>query len=129
MTEGSSVGLRDRFLLQKPWNPREYTRWKRWAKARLLRSNLEAADKGPLLFTFLDGVAQMMFEDIDVDGDIAVEGDEQVIFDLLDQRYLDAEPADRMAEALDAVYDLKWEHNESSTNCGPDAAGVRAGAA
>ena len=37
-------------------------------------------DKGPLLFTFLDGLAQAMFDDVDVDGDLAVEGGEQLIF-------------------------------------------------
>ena len=31
---------------------------------------------------------------------------EHAIFDRLDQRYPDAEPADRMAEALDAFYDI-----------------------
>ena len=36
---------------------REYKRWKQWAKARLIRSNLQAVDKGPLLFTFPHGLA------------------------------------------------------------------------
>ena len=70
----------------------------------------------PLLFALLDGLAQAMFDDMDVDGDLAAEGGEQLIFQRLDQRYPDSEPADRLAEALDAIYDLKWESNKTATN-------------
>ena len=100
---------KDRVFNAETLDPREYKRWRQWAKARLRRSNLAKEDKGPLLFTLLDGVAQSMFENIDIDTELAVENGEQVIFDRLDARYPDLEPADRLSDALDAVYDLKWE--------------------
>ena len=115
-SDSTGGGLKGRIFTADTLDPREYKRWKQWAKARLLRSNLQAVDKGPLLFTFLDGLAQAMFDDIDVDGYLAVKGGEQLMFQRLEQRYPDSEPADRLAEALDAIYDLKWENNETATN-------------
>ena len=51
----AEVTTKDRVFTAETLDPREYKRWKQWAKARLLRSNLKPEDKGPLLFTFLDG--------------------------------------------------------------------------
>ena len=108
---------KDRVFNAETLDPREYMRWRQWAKARLRRSNLAKEDKGPLLFTFLDGVAQAMFENIDIDAELAVEDGEQVIFDRLDAMYPDLEPADRLSDALEAEYSQRCpEHHPDSQN-------------
>ena len=116
MANDGGGNAKDRIFTAETLDPKEYKRWKQWAKARLRRSSLKPEDRGPLLFTFLDGVAQMMFDDDDVEAELAVEGGENVIFQRLDARYPDAEPSDKLAEALDMIYDLKWETGETSTN-------------
>ena len=60
-------------------DPTWYKHWKQPAKARLLWSNLQAANKEPLPFTYLEGLAQAMIEGIHVDSDIPRQGCDHMI--------------------------------------------------
>ena len=71
---------------------------------------------GPLLLTFLDGNAAHMFEDLDVEMDLARDGGENVIFERLDERYPQREAEDRMAEVMDDVFELTWNADEDTAN-------------
>ena len=107
---------KDRVFTASTLDGREYRRWRQWAKARLMRSKMENWEKGPLLLTFPDGIAAQMFEDLDVEMDLARDGGENVIFERLDERYPQREAEDRMAEVMDNVFELTWNADEDTAN-------------
>ena len=52
--------------------PSDCKNWKQWAKAYLRARDASGEQRGPLLFTLLDGTAAVLMEDLDVDIDLAV---------------------------------------------------------
>ena len=93
--------------------PEEYKGWKKWAKMHLKAKQIQEESRGPEIYCLLDGEAVKAVEDID-DMDLEQPGGEQRIFDILDERYPDAEPHDRIAEALSKVHTLRVEKEEKT---------------
>ena len=93
--------------------PSDYKRWKQWARAFLRARDVAAEQRGPLLFTLLDGTAAVLMEDLDVDMDLAVDGGEAVILERRDARFPEQEPQDRVAEALDMLFELQLKDGEA----------------
>ena len=91
----------------------EYRKWKVWAK-KYLKSNtsLKAVERGPKLYTLLDGSAQDECLDIGESDELALDGSELLIFTRLDIKFPATEPEDKIAEALDEVWELKMMKEE-----------------
>ena len=81
-------------------------RWKLWATARMLTyKDLKPEQRGPWVFTLLDGKAWDACEHLSLDKLSSAE-DESEICKLLEARFREKEPYDQMAEALGAVFAL-----------------------
>ena len=61
----------------------------------------------------MDGTAENALEGLDVD-DIDVDGGEDLIFDILDERFPEPEAQDKIGEALENVFRLRVERNEKT---------------
>eukprot|EP00434_Breviolum_minutum_P039141 symbB.v1.2.034744.t1/scaffold4544.1/size38254/1 len=116
MSEGAKESLVKRFSGDGADPQKEYKRWKRWSRAYLTvqwaKGTPEAA-MGSLLFTLLDGSALRAFDATNMD-DLEVEGGQDVVYQVLDDRYPEESSHDRLGEILDAIFDLKVERGEST---------------
>ena len=93
--------------------PSDYMTWNQWATAYLRARDVSGEQRGPLLFTLLDGTTAVHMEDLDVDIDLAVTGGEAMIFERLDARFPEQEPQDKVAEALDVLFELQLKDGET----------------
>ena len=96
--------------------PREYKQWKRWARAYLkvqASRGMKEDAFGSVLYTLLDGAALRAFDAVDMN-DIEQDGGQDVVFQVLDERYPEEASHDRLGEVLDAVLDLRVEKNETT---------------
>lgn len=96
--------------------PKQYKQWKRWARAYLKvqgSKGMSADAFGSVLYTLLDGPALRAFDATDMDI-IETAGGQDVIFQVLDERYPEEASHDRLGEVLDQIFDLKVDRNEST---------------
>ena len=91
-------------------------RWKRWPRDWLNVQKAKGTDEsafGSMLFTLLDGAALRAFDATSMD-DIEANGGQDVIYQVLDERFPEEAGHDRIGEVLDNVFDLKAEKGEST---------------
>ena len=96
--------------------PRDYKQWKRWARAYLkvqASRGMKEDAYGSVLYTLLDGSALRAFDAVDMN-DIEQDGGQDVVFQVLDERYPEEASHDRLGEVLDAIFDLRIEKNETT---------------
>ena len=88
-------------------------RWKAWALAKMLTvKDLQKTQRGPWLFTLLDGKALEACEHLELEALAKEDGDQQV-WTLLEQRFPEKEAHDQMGEALGEVFGLAAKDSES----------------
>lgn len=115
-TESSREGYVRRFSGESQDAQREYRRWKRWSRAHLNVQKAKGVPEealGSLLFTLLDGAALRAFDSVPMDRIEAV-GGQQVVYEVLDDRFPEEAGHDRIGEVLDNVFDLKVERGETT---------------
>lgn len=98
--------------------PKQYRQWKRWARAYLKVQASKGMSEdafGSVLYTLLDGAALRAFDSVDM-SEIEEVGGQDVIFQVLDERYPEEASHDRLGEVLDAVFDLKVDRGESTAS-------------
>ena len=116
MSEAAKDSLIKRFSGDGADPQKEYKRWKRWSRAYLTVQRAKGTPEaalGSLLFTMLDGSALRAFDSTNMD-DLEVDGGQDVVYQVLDDRYPEESTHDRLGEILDAIFDLKVERGEST---------------
>ena len=116
MADSTKESMVKRFSGDGSGPQKEYKRWKRWSRAYLTVQKAKGTPDealGSLLFTLLDGSALRAFDSTNMD-DLEVEGGQDVVYQVLDDRYPEASTHDRLGEILDAIFDLKVERGEST---------------
>lgn len=96
---------------------REWKRWKRWARAYLTVQKARGVDEsalGAMLFTLLDGAALRSFDSISMD-EIEQVGGQDIIYQILDERFPEEAAHDRLGEVMDGIFDLKVEKGETTS--------------
>ena len=92
---------------------KQLKRWKAWALAKQLTvKDLQKTQRGPWLFTLLDGRALEACEHLRLE-DISKEDGDAAIWELLHERFPEKEPHDQMGEALGEVFGLAAKDAES----------------
>eukprot|EP00435_Cladocopium_sp_Y103_P052219 s999_g16.t1 len=87
-------------------------RWKLWATARMLTyKDLKPEQRGPWVFTLLDGKAWDACEHLSLEKLASPDGESE-IWKLLESRFPEKEPYDQMGEALGAVFALAAKDGE-----------------
>ena len=82
-------------------------------KAHLASSRLEEYQYGTAVFKLLDGQAKEAIKHLDVDKDLKNKlGAEQLIFDALEERFLDLEEPDQRTEAMTELITFKPKLDE-----------------
>ena len=74
-----------------------YRRWRRWSRAYLTVQKAKGTPAeafGSVLYTLLDGTALRAFDQVDM-ARLEEHGGEEVIYEILDQRYPEEEAHDR----------------------------------
>ena len=93
---------------------KDLKRWKAWALAKCMTmKDLKSNQRGPWLFTLLDGAAYETVEHLSLD-EIAVEDGDKKIWEALHNRFPEKEKHDQMGEALGEVFSLVASEGESS---------------
>ena len=83
-------------------------RWKAWAAAKLATlKDIKPIQKGPWLFTLLDGSAYEAVEHFSLE-DIAIEDGDRKVWEALHSRFPEKEPLDQMGEVLGEVFTMQW---------------------
>ena len=117
MTEnGKSDSMVKRFSGETSEPQKDYKRWKRWSKAYLIVQRAKGVDEtalGAMLFTLLDGAALRAFDSVELDS-LEQAGGQDIIYQILDERFPEEAVHDRLGEVLDGIFDLKVEKNEST---------------
>jgi hypothetical protein len=67
---------------------------------------------GPLLYTLLDGIAEKAVKHLEID-DLEVAGGEDILLEILEDRFPDDEPIDRIESALDEIETLRRDSREA----------------
>ena len=114
--EKRSEGLTKRFDGESNTASKDYERWKRWCRAYLVvqkAKGIPAEAHGSLVFALLDGTALRALDTIAMDR-IEVAGGEDVIFQVLDERFPAEASHDRLGKVLDQIFDLKVDKGEST---------------
>ena len=87
----------------------EYRRWKRWTRAYLTAQKARGVPEEALL----DETALRAFDSVAMD-DIETAGVQQVIYEVLDNRFPEEASHDRIEEVLDNIFDLQVERGETT---------------
>eukprot|EP00435_Cladocopium_sp_Y103_P050503 s1907_g15.t1 len=114
-TESGRVDIK-RFNGESQDAQREYRRWKRWSRAYLTVQKARGVPEealGSVLYTLLDGAALRAFDSIPMDS-IETAGGQQVIYEVLDNRFPEEASHDRIGEVLDNIFDLRVERGETT---------------
>lgn len=93
---------------------KDYKQWKRWSRAYLTVQKARGVNEtalGSLLYTLLDGAALRAFESHSMD-ELEEPGGQDIIYQVLDERFPEESSQDRIGEVLDNIFDLKIEKNE-----------------
>eukprot|EP00435_Cladocopium_sp_Y103_P075356 s4_g56.t1 len=92
---------------------KEYRRWKTWCQNKLLTlDKLPAASRGAYIYTLLSGKALEAVEHLEPEAYQKTGGD-QILWDLLDQRFPQKEQVDEIGEILGEVFALKVRDGET----------------
>lgn len=113
---GKSESMVKRFSGETQEPQKDYKRWKRWSKAYLIVQRAKGVDEsalGAMLFTLLDGVALRAFDSVELDS-LEQAGGQDIIYQVLDDRFPEEAIHDRLGDVLDGIFDLKVEKNEST---------------
>ena len=113
---GKAESMVKRFSGETQEPQKDYKRWKRWSKAYLIVRRAKGVDEtalGAMLFTLLDGVALRAFDSVEMDS-LEQAGGQDIIYQVLDERFPEEAVHDRLGEVLDGIFDLKVEKNEST---------------
>ena len=113
---GKAESMVKRFSGETQEPQKDYKRWKRWSKAYLIVQRAKGVDEsalGAMLFTLLDGAALRAFDSAEMDS-LEQAGGQDIIYQVLDERFPEEAVHDRLGEVLDGVFDLKVEKNEST---------------
>ena len=113
---GKAESMVKRFSGETQEPQKDYKRWKRWSKAYLIVQRAKGVDEsalGAMLFTLLDGAALRAFDSVEMDS-LEQAGGQDIIYQVLDERFPEEAVHDRLGEVLDGVFDLKVEKNEST---------------
>ena len=94
---------------------KDLKKWRAWAQAKLLTfgEKMQPKQKGPWLFTLLDGAAYEACEHFELN-DIAVENGETIVWTALQARFPEKEPQDQMGEVLGEVFSLAALEGETA---------------
>ena len=112
-TEG---GLTKRFDGDGSNPAKDYERWRRWCRAYLTVQRAKGVGPeahGSLVFSLLDGTALRALDQVPMDR-VEEIGGEEVIFQILDDRFPAEATHDRLGSVLDQVFDLKVEKGETT---------------
>lgn len=96
---------------------RDYKLWKRWSRAYLAVQRARGTDEsvfGALLFTMLDGTALRSFDTVNMD-DLEQPGGQDLVYQVLDDRFPEEAIHDRIGEVLDKVFELRIEKGEATS--------------
>ena len=113
---GRAESMVKRFSGETQEPQKDYKRWKRWSKAYLIVQRAKGVDEtalGAMLFTLLDGTALRAFDSVEMDS-LEQAGGQDIIYQVLDERFPEEAVHDRLGEVLDGIFDLKVEKNEST---------------
>eukprot|EP00435_Cladocopium_sp_Y103_P008507 s2377_g2.t1 len=116
MATENKEGYVRRFSGESQDAQREYRRWKRWSRAYLTVQKARGVPEdalGSLLYTLLEGTALRAFDAIPME-QIETAGGQQVVYDVLDDRFPEEASHDRIGEVLDNIFDLKVERGETT---------------
>ena len=92
---------------------KEYRRWKTWVVNKMrVMDKLPKAARGSFVWTLLQGRALECVEHLQA-SEYQVEGGDEVIFSLLDQRWPEKDRADEMGEIIAEVFSMKGKDGES----------------
>ena len=93
---------------------KQLKKWTAWAKAKMFTmKDLSAKQRGPWLFTLLEGKALEAVEHLEFE-DLSKEEGEQALWNALKKRFPEKEPHDQMGEALGEVFGLCAHDGETS---------------
>lgn len=109
-------GLTKRFDGDSTNPSKDYECWRRWSRAYLTAQKAKGIPTeahGSLLFALLGGTALRALDSIPMDR-IEQEGGEEVIFQVLDERFPAEATHDRLGKVLDQIFDLKVEKGENT---------------
>ena len=112
-TEG---GLTKRFDGDGSNPAKDYERWRRSCRAYLTVQKAKGVGPeahGSLVFSLLDGTALRALDQVPMDR-VEEIGGEEVIFQILDDRFPAETTHDRLGSVLDQVFDLKVEKGETT---------------
>ena len=91
-----------------------YWVWRKWSKAWLVAQRARGTDAtalGPMLFTLLDGPAERALRGVEID-DLEIDGGEELVYEVLDERFPRQEAQDIVGEVLDDMFRLRIDRNE-----------------
>ena len=92
---------------------REYKRWKQWVINKMnVMEKLPKSARGSFVWTLLQGRALEVVEHLS-DADYQKEGGDDVIFQLLDERWPQKERSDEMGEHISEIFGLKAKDGET----------------
>ena len=88
-------------------------KWKAWALAKMTTlKDFQKSQRGPWIFTLLDGKALEACEHLSLD-DLTKENGDETVWKLLSARFPEKEAHDQMGEALGEVFGLAARDGES----------------
>ena len=88
-------------------------KWRTWAQAKMLTlKDVKAEQRGPWLFTLLDGKAWDAREHVTLE-ELATDKGEKLLWDILQRRFPEKEAHDLMGEALGEVFALAANDSET----------------
>ena len=93
-------------------NGRDLKRWKTWCLSKIITmTSLTKEARGPFVYLMLDGDALTAVEHLEF-AEFAVDGGENLIFNILEARYPDKDPIDWAGKALFDVFEVLAREGE-----------------
>ena len=93
-------------------NGRDLKRWKKWCLSKVITmTTLTGKARGPFVHSMLDGDALTAVEHLEI-AEFAIEGGENLIFNILEARYPDKDPIDPAGKALFDVFEVSAREGE-----------------
>ena len=93
-------------------NGRDLKRWKTWCLSKMMTmTTLTKEARGPFVYSMLDGDALSAVEHLEF-AEFAIDGGENLIFNILEARYPDKDPIDRAGKALFDVFEVSAREGE-----------------
>ena len=93
-------------------NGRDLTRWKTWCLSQMITmTSLTKEVRGPFAHSMLDGDALTAVEHLEFQ-EFTVDGEEELIFKVLEARFPDTDPIDRTDKALFDLFEVSSREGE-----------------